>query len=92
MSARKHRQTLEAIFAHPVSTNLDWKAVEHLFEHLGYEIEITKNHHAKVKAADGSEVVIILPHHGSAIQSKDEVVKIRHFLEAQGVTPESLEG
>lgn len=92
MSARKHRQTLETIFAHPVSTNLDWKAVEHLFEHLGFDIEITKNNHAKIKAEDGSEVVVILPHHGSAIQSKDEVMKLRHFLEAQGITPDSFAG
>ena len=90
MSTRKHRQTLEMIFGHPVSTNIDWKAVEHLFEHLGYEVEITKNHHAKVKADNGQEVVIILPHHGHTLESKDEVIKIRHFLEGQGVTPETF--
>ncbi len=90
MSERKHKKTLEAIFAHPINTNIDWKDVEHLFEHLGFEVDLTKKHHAKVKAEDGSEVVVILPHHGHTIESKDEIVKIRHFLEEKGITPDTF--
>ena len=91
MSARKHLKTLEAIFSHPVKTNIDWKDIAHLFEYLGYSVEITKNHHAKVKTEQGQELVVILPHHGHALESKDEIVKIRHFLDEMGVTPESFE-
>jgi len=28
---RKHQKTLEAIFAHPVSANIQWRAIEALF-------------------------------------------------------------
>lgn len=90
MSTKKHLKTLEAIFAHPINTNIDWKAIEHLFEYLGYTVEITKNHHAKIKAENGQEITVILPHHGHALESKDEITKIRHFLKEMGVTPETF--
>lgn len=90
MSLRKHRRTLEALFSHPINTNLEWKDIEHMLVYLGFEVDITKKHHAKIKGAQGEEVVVILPHHESQLYNPDEVVKIRHFLEAQGVTPATL--
>ncbi|MFM7688067.1 MAG: hypothetical protein ACKPAC_01190, partial [Alphaproteobacteria bacterium] len=34
----RHRKVLHAIFAHPVSANIDPKAVEAVFEELGGEV------------------------------------------------------
>lgn len=35
---RKHRKTLELIFARPTSGNIDWKDIEALFVALGAEL------------------------------------------------------
>ena len=34
-----HRKTLHALFAHPISANIDYKSVVHVLEDLGAEIE-----------------------------------------------------
>lgn len=85
----KHKKVIEQVFAHPVSSNIDWKALQHALEHYGAEVEITKANKAKVILND-KEAVFGLPHHGHEIDSKDEIVTIRHFLEEAGLTPDSL--
>jgi hypothetical protein len=35
---KKHRKTLDAIFSHPVSSNLEWRRIEALFVALGAEV------------------------------------------------------
>ncbi len=35
---RKHQKTLEVIFAHPVSGNVQWRDIEALFAELGADI------------------------------------------------------
>jgi len=35
---RKHRKTLELIFAHPVNANIKWQDIEALFNALGAEL------------------------------------------------------
>ena len=35
----RHRKTLAALFAHPVSANIDFKEVVHVLEELGAEID-----------------------------------------------------
>jgi hypothetical protein len=85
----KHIKVIEKVFAHPTTTNLDWKELEHALTHYGADIEITKANKAKIIVND-KETVIGLPHHGHTIESKDEINQIRHFLEEAGLTPESL--
>lgn len=80
----RHRKVLAAVFAHPVSANIDFKEVEGVLKELGAEIE---NKH-------GNRIGVKLNGHAHAFQhahhslSKDEVVQIRKFLEQAGVTPE----
>ncbi len=38
----KHRRTLEELFAHPISMNIDFWKVANLFKDLGAEVEETK--------------------------------------------------
>ena len=35
----RHRKVLHALFAHPVSANIHFKEVMHVFEELGAEID-----------------------------------------------------
>ncbi|MRI58087.1 MAG: hypothetical protein C6H99_01120 [Epsilonproteobacteria bacterium] len=87
MGIGKLQKKLQKIFAHPIPTNLDWRGVESLLAHLGFEIEHTKKGHVKIKNEEGKEVVLIV--HNHEINNKDEVVKLKHFLEQNGITADT---
>lgn len=83
--SRKHRKTLEALFAHPVSANIKWRDIEALFKELG----------AEISEREGSRVAVILfsevrvfhrPHPGPATD-KGAVASIRDWLDMHGVRP-----
>ena len=83
---RSHQRTLEQLFGHPISMNIRWKDVVHLLESLGADVSVV---HGRQKVAlNGHEATFRIPH-GKTLDSKDEVVQVRHFLERAGVTPPS---
>ena len=81
-----HRQTLEKIFAHPTSHNIQWHDVLSLLGHVG----TLKEHH------DGKYVVTI----GDQTESLDParqhdvdiryVVDLRRMMASVGITPETV--
>lgn len=79
----RHRKTLHSIFAHPIPNNLDYKAVVHVLEQLGAEIE----------NKSGNRIGVSLNGHSAAFTHvthdlpKEEVVQIRKFLETCGIDP-----
>jgi hypothetical protein len=79
----RHRKVLHAIFAHPVSANIDPKAVESVFEELGAEVSHNGSGRLAVKLK-GQAHAFHNTHHSL---SKDEVVAIRQFLTHSGVDP-----
>lgn len=85
----KHRETIDKIFTHPIDMNIDWHRVEHLFEHLGAEVSESSHGNLKVQL-NGHERAFPRSHHAKQVESKDEVVELRHFLEAAGITPDSV--
>ncbi|MEM7534734.1 MAG: type II toxin-antitoxin system HicA family toxin [Chloroflexota bacterium] len=76
---------MQAIFAHPVSGNIQWRDIEALFVELG----------AKVSERSGSQVAIVLfgevkvfhRPHPSPNTDKGAVASIRKWLQKNGVTP-----
>ncbi len=82
----KHRITLQKIFSHPIDTSINWKKIESLFTHLGAELSEGRTGRMKV-ILNGQEAVFSLPHHGHTLQDKNEIVRLRHFLESAGITP-----
>lgn len=80
-----HTRTLRQIFAHPVSMNIKWKDVVHMFESLGGRVEPAHGGRETVHL-NGRQMTFHVPH-GKAIDSKDEVVQIRRFLESAGIRP-----
>jgi hypothetical protein len=80
-----HERTLDQLFAHPIPMNIRWGDVEKLFLALGGTIEPAHGGREKVKL-NGKEMTFHVPH-GKSIDSKDEVVQIRHFLESCGIRP-----
>ena len=80
----RHRKVLHGLFAHPVSANIDPKAVSAVLEELGAEVSHSGTGRLSVKL-NGHAHAFHDTHHSF---SKDEVVEMRHFLTTAGVDPE----
>ena len=86
--SHKHRIKIEKIFEHPISGNIDEKRLLSALEHYGCSIDITKHNRAKI-IKDDEECSLSLSHRNYLC--KDDVVRIRHFLEKVGLTPDNLD-
>jgi hypothetical protein len=82
---RKHERTLEAIFKHPVQSNVAWKDCEKLLEALGAEISEGEGSRVRV-ALNGRKAVFHRPHPQKETD-KGALVSLRKFLENAGVKP-----
>jgi hypothetical protein len=78
-----HRKVLHALFEHPVSGNIDFKAVESVLRELGAEIDNRTG--ARIGVTLKGHTVAL--HHASHSLLKDEVAQIRKFLETCGIDP-----
>ena len=84
--SHKHQVTLAKVFAHPIATNLDWKKLSSTLKHYGAEINLSNTNRAHIHLK-GKELVIGMPHQGHELSNKTDITKLRHFLEAVGITP-----
>ena len=82
---RKHQRTLEAIYTHPVSANIQWRDIEGLFQELG--AEIGKPEGSRVAVVLFNEVRVFHRPHPSPNTDKGAVASIRKWFEQHGVTP-----
>lgn len=80
----KHRKVLAQLFAHQISSNIDFREVEHVLKDLGAEIE---NKHGNRIGVTLNGHTVALTHVNHSLP-KDEVVQIRKFLETAGISPE----
>lgn len=82
---KKHKKTLELVFARPVSGSIKWHNIEALFKELGAEISEREGSRVGVKLFD-SRRVFHRPH-PSPDTDKGAVNSIRKWLEENGVKP-----
>jgi len=82
---RKHRKTLELIFARPVNGSIKWSDIESLFKALGAEIMEREGSRIAVILFD--EVKVFHRPHPSPDTDKGAVVSVRKWLETYGVMP-----
>jgi hypothetical protein len=82
---RKHRKTLELIFARPASGNIKWADIEALFIELGAELSEREGSRIGVRLF-GERRVFHRPH-PSPDTDKGAVASIRKWLKANGVEP-----
>jgi hypothetical protein len=80
-----HRKILHSFFAHPVSTNIDFKDVGHVMTALGAEADAKNGNKIEV-SLNGQKAAF---HRNNHTLAKAEVLHIRKFLESCGVSPES---
>ena len=83
----KHKAKISKIFEHPMSGNIDTTKLIHALEHYGAEVDMNKQHRA-ILHINGKEHSMTLSHRNEL--SKDAIVKLRHYLEEVGLTPDKL--
>jgi hypothetical protein len=79
----RHRDTLRQIFRHPVSHNVEWRAVLSLLEAVG---TVSVRHDGKVVALVGSDREILDPPTGKDIDAQ-MVADLRRMLSSAGYRP-----
>ena len=82
---RKHQKTLDAIYARPVSANIQWRDIEALFVELGSDISEREGSRIAVVLFD--EVRVFHRPHPSPDTDKGAVASIRKWFEQHGVAP-----
>jgi hypothetical protein len=78
-----HRATLERIFAHPASANIEWRQVRSLLEALGAASE---EHNGKLKVTFRGEVEVLQPPRGKDVDAR-MIVGLRRMLTRAGIAP-----
>jgi hypothetical protein len=81
-----HRATVEKIFRHPVSHNIEWHDVLSLLENVAI---VTKAHDNRFTVTLGGETQTLDAAGGRDI-SEQQVVDLRRMLREAGITPESI--
>jgi HicA toxin of bacterial toxin-antitoxin, len=82
---RKHQKTLDAIYARPVSANIQWRDIEALFVELGADISEREGSRIAVVLFD--EVRVFHRPNPSPDTDKGAVASIRKWFEQHGVAP-----
>src|SRR5262245_9275021 len=81
-----HRNTLEKLFEHPPSGNVEWHQLESLLEAVG---TVTKRHNGKLEVTIGPETEVFEPPRGKDVDVQT-IVDVRRMLEGAGYAPGSL--
>lgn len=82
---KKHRATLEQIFARPVSGTIRWSEIEALFVALG--ADVSEREGSRIGVFLFGQVRVFHRPHPTPETDKGAVASIRKWLEENGVTP-----
>jgi hypothetical protein len=78
-----HRDTVEQIFSHPPSGNVEWRRVLSLLETVG---TVTKHHNGKLSVTVGPETELLPAPHGKDLDVQ-VLVDLRRMLTQAGFAP-----
>jgi hypothetical protein len=81
-----HRETLERIFSHPSSGNIEWRQVRSLLEAVG---AVTEEHNGKLTVELGGETEVLQPPHGKDIDQQ-MIVDLRRMLKHAKIAPSDV--
>ncbi len=82
---RKHKKTLEAIYARPTSGNIKWSDIESLFIELG--AEISEREGSRIGVRLFGECRVFHRPHPNPTTDKGAVASIRKWLNDNEVAP-----
>jgi hypothetical protein len=78
-----HRDTIERIFSHPLSHNVEWRQVVSLLDTIG---TVTHEHNGKLRIALGPETEVLPAPRGKDVDAQI-VVDLRRMLTQAGFGP-----
>jgi hypothetical protein len=81
---KRHRSTLDAIFAQPISGNIKWRNVESLLKTLG--AVLTERAGSRVSVSLNDHIVVFHRPHPSPNMDKGAIRDLRRFLQSAGIT------
>jgi len=81
---KKHLKTLEKIYRHPTSANIQWTDIESLFKELG--ADVSERAGSRVAVVLFNEVRVFHRPHPSPNTDKGAVASIRKWFEENEVT------
>jgi hypothetical protein len=76
----EHRNTVEKIFSHPTSANIEWRQVVSLLEAIA---TVTVGHNGELKVTLGSQTEFLREPHGKDVDI-DTVAALRRMLRQAG--------
>ena len=79
-----HRATVEKIFQHPTSHNIQWHDVLSLLQSVA---EVTEGHESRFRVTLGSETETLDAPRGHDVDEQ-MVIDLRRMLKGAGITPE----
>ena len=79
-----HRDTLERIFRHPASGNIEWRQVRSLLEAVG---NVTEEDNGRLTVTVGAETEVFDPPAEKDVD-KQMIVDLRRMLTGAGFSPE----
>jgi len=82
---KRHRATLDLVFAHPISGSIRWADIEALFVALG--AEVSEREGSRIGVFLFGEVRVFPRPHPSPDTDKGAVASIRKWLHEHGVKP-----
>ncbi|CDN56951.1 Toxin-antitoxin systems (TAS) HicA (plasmid) [Neorhizobium galegae bv. officinalis bv. officinalis str. HAMBI 1141] len=82
---KRHRATLELIYARPASGSIRWVDIEAMFVALG--ADVTEREGSRIGVVLFGEVRVFHRPHPSPDTDKGAVASIRKWLESHGVKP-----
>jgi hypothetical protein len=79
-----HLRTYNTIFQHPMSHNLEWRAVRSLLAHLCTAVE---EPNGNLRVTRNGQVLVLHPSRSKDVSEADEVMGLRRFLEKSESAP-----
>ena len=80
-----HRITVQKVFGHPLNHNIKWQDVCVLLERFG---GVHETHNGNWAVTVDGEILSFGSSRARDL-SEDQVIKVRRFLQSQGVTPKA---
>lgn len=79
-----HLRTYNTIFQHPVSHNLEWRAVRALMGRIG---EVTEEPNGNLRVTRNGRTLVLHPRRTKDVAETEELMVLRHFIEESEGAP-----
>jgi hypothetical protein len=79
-----HLRTYNTIFQHPITHNLEWRAVRSMLTNF---CEVAEEPNGNLRVTRNGQLLVLHPPRSKDVSEEDEVMALRHFLEKSDSAP-----